>query len=323
MSSVPLLDVNGLVKDFVVRRKTLRAVDDVSFHISSGETLALVGESGSGKSTAALCATLLEKPSRGSVRFDGVDMVTAEPSVRRRLRRDIQFVFQDPSSSLDPRMSVEEIVREPLDIHRVGNADDRRQRVIELLDRVGIDPAAAGRRPASFSGGQRQRIGIARALALQPKLIVCDEPVSALDVSVQAQVINLLVELRAQESLSYLFIAHDLAVVRHIADRIAVMYLGTIVEIGSKAEVFGRPAHPYTAALLSAVPSPEPDRTRERIVLRGEPPSPFDRPDGCVFQQRCWRADDLCRRQRPVLVEIRPGQHTACHHPIDDPGVNT
>jgi oligopeptide/dipeptide ABC transporter ATP-binding protein len=323
MSPVPLLDVHGLVKDFVVRRKKLRAVDNVSFDISSGETLALVGESGSGKSTAALCATLLEKPTGGSVRFDGTDMVAAKPSIRRRLRRDIQFVFQDPSSSLDPRMTVEEIVREPLDIHRVGTPDERRQRAMKLLDRVGIDPAAAQRRPASLSGGQRQRIGIARALALRPKLIVCDEPVSALDVSVRAQIINLLVELRAQESLSYLFIAHDLAVVRHIADRVAVLYLGTIVETGSKAEVFGRPAHPYTAALLSAVPSAEPDRTLERIVLGGDPPSPFDRPEGCVFQQRCWRADELCRRQRPALVEFRPGQQTACHHPIDDPGATT
>jgi len=324
----PLLQVTDLKKHFPIRRGIfsrvagwVKAVDGVSLGIAQGETLALVGESGSGKTTTGRCILRLLEPTSGGVTFDGVDLLSLPPGAMRRMRRQIQVVFQDPYASLNPRMRVGTIVREPLDIHRIGaNRRERDEMVAALLRRVGLDPGMRNRYPHEFSGGQRQRIGVARALALRPRLIVADEPVSALDVSVQAQVINLLIDLQEEFKIAYLFIAHDLAVVERIADRVAVMYLGQIVEVAARAEIFRNPLHPYTRALLQAIPIPDPARARERQVLRGDPPSPAQPPPGCRFHTRCPSAVEACPRIEPPLVEVAPGHWVACHlHP--GPGV--
>jgi oligopeptide/dipeptide ABC transporter ATP-binding protein len=317
-----LLEVRDLVKHYpltrgVVFRKrvgTVHAVDGVTFSVGRGETLGLVGESGCGKSTVARVLLGLERPTGGHALFEGEDIGRMSRSRLGALRREIQIVFQDPYSSLDPRMTVGDIVGEPFAIHADAvPRSDRRRRVQELLEVVGLDPAHVSRYPHQFSGGQRQRIGIARALALRPKLIVCDEPVSALDVSVQAQVVNLLEGLQREFGLAYLFIAHDLSVVRHISDRVAVMYLGRIVETGEQEDLYAHPAHPYTQALLSAVPVPDPDERRERIVLEGDVPSPADPPSGCRFRTRCWKAQELCAREVPELRPRAAAHPDACH----------
>ena len=326
MGDEVILSAKDLVKHYpiktgVIRRTTghVRAVDGVSFDLYRGETLGVVGESGCGKSTLGRLMMRLEEPTSGSLMFDGVDVFAQKGSAMRRLRRDIQIVFQDPYTSLNPRMTVGDIIGEPFDIHpEVAPKGDRRRRVQELLDLVGLSPEHINRYPHQFSGGQRQRIGVARGIALNPKVLICDEPVSALDVSVQAQVINLLEKLQAELGLAYVFIAHDLSVVRHISDRVAVMYLGRIVEIGDDAQIYERPTHPYTQALLSAVPVPDPESagSREQIVLQGDVPSPANPPAGCRFHTRCWRAQELCRTTVPELVPRPDGstEHTsACH----------
>ncbi|HEU4400627.1 MAG TPA: dipeptide ABC transporter ATP-binding protein [Candidatus Polarisedimenticolia bacterium] len=321
MSASGLLEVRDLVKHFPIRRGlfarpsgSVRAVDGVSLRVAPGETLALVGESGSGKTTTGRCILRLLEPTSGAVRFGGVDLLGLSPRDMRRMRRQIQVIFQDPYASLNPRMRVGTIVREPLEIHRIGaGRKERDAMVARLLERVGLDPAAMRRFPHEFSGGQRQRIGVARALALRPRLIVADEPVSALDVSVQAQVINLLIDLQEEFGIAYLFIAHDLAVVERIADRVAVMYLGRIAEEAPVEAIFKNPLHPYTKALLQAIPVPDPDRARTREVLRGDLPSPADPPPGCRFQTRCPVAIEVCRRVDPPLVEVAPGRRVACH----------
>ena len=314
----PLLEVRDLQVWFPIlggvwRRRTgwVRAVDGVSFDVARGETLGLVGESGSGKTTTGRAIVRVNRPTGGSIRLGGEDLLALDGETLRKRRRQFQMVFQDPYSSLDPRQTVGEIIGEPLAIHGLPADRDRRRRMRELLDLVNLDAAFADRYPHEFSGGQRQRIGIARALAVEPDLIVCDEPISALDVSVQAQVINLLARLQRDLGLTYLFIAHDLAVIRHIADRVAVMYLGRIVEIAPVDELFARPAHPYTLALLSAVPVPDADveRTRRRVILTGDIPSPADPPAGCHFHTRCWLYDrlgrpDRCATDDPVLAVL-------------------
>ncbi len=315
-----LLDVRGLKKYFPIRRGVfsrvsgyVRAVDGVDLWLRPGETLGLVGESGSGKTTTGRCILRLLEPTEGSVVFDGVDLLKLPPADMRRMRRQIQVIFQDPYSSLNPRMRIGTIVGEPLTIHKIAKGSEREQRVADLLKRVGLDPSAMKRYPHEFSGGQRQRIGIARALALKPKLIVCDEPVSALDVSVQAQVVNLLMDLQEEFSLTYLFIAHDLSVVEHISDRVAVMYLGKIVEVADAEQLYKDPKHPYTQALLSAVPVPDPTATSRRIALKGELPSPAAPPPGCAFHPRCPVAVDVCSREEPRLSDSGRGHLASCH----------
>jgi oligopeptide transport system ATP-binding protein len=309
-----LVRVRGLVKHFPVEGSddVVRAVDGVTFEILRGETLGLVGESGCGKSTVGRCVLRLIEPTAGAVEFDGRDVLATNGGELRALRREMQIIFQDPYASLNPRMRVREIVGEPLVIHGLKDKEERRARVGELLKKVGLDPEYMSRYPHEFSGGQRQRIGIARALALNPKLIVADEPVSALDVSVQAQVVNLLQDLQQEFGLTYLFISHGLAVVEHISTRVAVMYLGRIVEVADAAELYSNPLHPYTQALLSAIPVPDPTRKRERIILTGDVPTPINPPSGCRFRTRCPWAIAECAEVDPDLREISPGHTAAC-----------
>lgn len=313
-SEKTLVSVRHLVKHFPVEKSddVVQAVDDVSFHLTQGETLGLVGESGCGKSTVGRCLLRLIEPTSGEVLFEGENIMSLPNNKMQGLRREMQIIFQDPYASLNPRLSVRSIVAEPLKIHKIGNSKEQNDRVSELLQKVGLDPDYANRYPHEFSGGQRQRIGIARALALNPKLIICDEPVSALDVSVQAQVVNLLQTLQDEFGLTYLFISHGLAVVKHISDRVAVMYLGKIVETCSADELYALPLHPYTKALLSAIPEPDPTRKRDRIVLKGDIPTPINPPSGCRFRTRCPIAIDECAKVVPELRQITPGHYAAC-----------
>jgi oligopeptide transport system ATP-binding protein len=316
-----LLRVENLVKHFPIMRGifqkqvgAVRAVDDVSFEVKRGETLGLVGESGCGKSTTGRAILQLYRPTSGSVYYDGVDLVKLKGEELRKMRRKMQMIFQDPYASLNPRMTVGEIIREPLLVHSVASDAEANDRVKQLLELVRLNPSFATRYPHEFSGGQRQRIGIARALALQPSFIVCDEPISALDVSIQAQVVNLLEELQDKFGLTYLFIAHDLSMVRHISDRVAVMYLGVVVEMTTRDELYYNPLHPYSQALLSAVPIPDPvaESTRKRTILVGDVPSPANPPSGCRFRTRCPIAEPLCAEKRPEFREVKPGHFAAC-----------
>jgi oligopeptide/dipeptide ABC transporter ATP-binding protein len=316
----PFLVVRDLKKYFPVRkgfwsgeRAEVRAVDGVSFAIGHGETLGLVGESGCGKSTTARLILRLLEPTTGEVYLDKTAVFKANKEEMRQLRRKMQIVFQDPYSSLDPRMSVKEIVGEGLVIHRLARGKERTERVVELLEMVGLGREHLGRYPHEFSGGQRQRIGIARALAVGPELLIADEPISALDVSIQAQVINLFEDLQKALNLTYLFIAHDLRVVKHISDRVAVMYLGQIVELADSDELYRNPLHPYTQALLSAIPVTDPKTKRQRIILEGDPPSPIHVPTGCRFHPRCPKRFDRCDTEVPVLREVSPGHWVSCH----------
>ncbi|WP_238719724.1 ABC transporter ATP-binding protein [Nitratireductor alexandrii] len=321
-----LLEVRDLSKTYTIsqslitrRKQVLRAVDGVSFSLKRGETLALVGESGCGKSTTARLAMRLIEPSAGTVRFDGSDIGGLRGAPLRRFRRHMQIIFQDPFASLNPGMTVWQTLEEPLIVNDLGNQATRRARIDEVMRQVGLAPEYAGRYPHEFSGGQRQRIGIARALIVRPQLVVCDEPVSALDVSIQAQVINLLGDLQAQLGLSYLFISHDLAVVKHISDRVAVMYLGKIIETAPKRDFFAMPRHPYSRALLSAIPQPNPRERLNRMALSGEIPNPIDLPQGCRFHPRCPFAVDRCRKEEPTLAEIGTDAAVACHRAADLP----
>ena len=321
--SEDLLTVTNLVKNFELRvnngarrkKRIVQAVTNVSFSVGKGQTLGLVGESGSGKTTVGRCILRLIEPTSGSVEFEGQDLGALKFEELRALRRKMQIVFQDPFASLDPKMTVGASISEPLTVQSVPG--DNADKVIELLELVGLSADHAQRFPHEFSGGQRQRIGVARALALNPALIVLDEPVSALDVSIQAGVINLFEDLQSRLGMSYIFIAHDLSVVRHIADRVAVMYLGKIVEIGEQQAVYEHPTHPYTKALLSAVPLPDPktERSRHRIMLEGDVPSPVNPPSGCRFRTRCWKAQDVCAQEEPMLTVRPSGQMSACHFP--------
>ena len=323
MSNPPLIRVQNLKVYFPVRQgillqKTIgfvKAVDNITFEIYPGETFSIVGESGCGKSTTGRAILQLETPSAGNIYFEDRDLTVLSPNALQQMRRRIQMIFQDPYASLNPRMTVGKMIAEPLMIHRLCTAKQAKQRVQELLTLVGLNPTVFNRYPHEFSGGQRQRIGIARALALHPDFIVCDEPIAALDVSIQAQIINLLQSLQQKLNLTYLFIAHDLSVVRHISDRIAVMYLGKIVELTNAIELYDNPLHPYTKALLSAVPQPNPKQQRQqaRILLSGEVPSPLSPPSGCRFQTRCPFAVETCRQVEPQWQEVNPGHFVACH----------
>ncbi len=326
-ADTPLLELRDVGKFFRARQgifntrraATVRAVDGVSFAIQPGETLALVGESGSGKSTVARLALRLIDPSAGSIRFQGTDITRSGERQLRALRRSMQMVFQDPYASLNPRMNVRQILEEPLIVHGLGKAEERHHRVDELLALVNLSPYHGNRYPHEFSGGQRQRIGIARALALEPQLVVCDEPVSALDVSIQAQVVNLLQDLQRRLGLAYLFIAHDLAVVKHMADRVAVMYLGKLMELAPADALFATPRHPYTRMLLSAIPRPDPDYRLERQAVVGELPSPTNPPSGCRFHTRCPYVIARCRTEEPVLTDDSQGHAVACHRADEIP----
>ncbi len=320
----PLLKVEHLSKEFPAEagmlagkfsKRVVSAVNDISFEIHEGETFGLVGESGCGKSTTGRSIMRLTKPTAGKVYFQGRDIASMSHKELKEMRRDMQFIFQDPYASLNPRMTIGEIISEPMTIHNVGTKEERMKTVRELLDVVGLNPEHINRYPHEFSGGQRQRIGIARAFALKPKLIICDEPVSALDVSIQAQVLNLLKDLQDRYGTAYLFIAHDLSVVQHISDRVAVMYLGKIVEVSDWKTLYTEPYHPYTQSLLSAVPVPDPDvqKTRSRIILAGDPPSPIDPPSGCRFHTRCPIAQAICSQEQPEFREVAPGHKCACH----------
>lgn len=320
MAETPLLEVKHLKKHFPIKggvfSKTIGyvyAVDDVNFTLEKGETLGLVGESGCGKSTTGRTILRLIEPTDGAIYFEGQDITTLDKSAMRALRREMQIIFQDPYASLNPRMTVGSIIGEPLEIHKIAKGSEKEERVASLLQKVGLRAEDMRKYPHEFSGGQRQRIGIARALALNPKLIVCDEPVSALDVSIQAQVINLLEDLQAEFGLSYLFIAHNLNVVEHISDRVAVMYLGQIVELASDEELYKNPQHPYTEALLSAVPIPDPTVKKKRIILEGDVPSPINPPKGCHFHTRCMYKDKICEEVEPEFKDIGGGHWVACH----------
>ena len=318
-----LLDLKNLVKHFPIKQGivfkrevgSVRAVDGVSFEIKKGETLGLVGESGCGKSTTGRAIMRLFKPTSGDIVFDGVNLVDLPAEEMRKTRKHLQMIFQDPYACLNPRLKIGDMIGEAMVIHRIGSRKEIRERVLSLLEKVGLDPAFYGRYPHEFSGGQRQRIGIARALALEPKLIVCDEPISALDVSIQAQVVNLLEDLQEELGLTFLFIAHDLSMVHHIADRVAVMYLGVIMEIAECTELWDNPLHPYTLALMSAVPIPNPrlEEKRKRIILEGDVPSPINPPSGCRFRTRCPRAVEICGEKEPEMREVAPGHFAACH----------
>ncbi len=318
IQSKPILSVQNLQVTFGRGKKAVQAVAGISFDIYPGETLGLVGESGCGKSTTGRAIMQIEKPSGGHVKLGDIDLISSAPKEARRLRTRLQMIFQDPISSLNPRRKVRDIVAEPLDYWKVVTGDERAAKVDDLLRKVGIDPAVFGHRYArQFSGGQCQRISIARALAMNPEVLICDEVVSALDVSVQAQILNLLEDLKAEYGLSLLFIAHDLAVVKNIADRVAVMYLGKIVEIGGSDEMYEAPHHPYTDLLLSAVVDIDPSKKHERKVLQGEPPSPSNPPSGCRFRTRCPFATELCASTEPEMSEIAPGRFVACHYPLN------
>jgi peptide/nickel transport system ATP-binding protein/oligopeptide transport system ATP-binding protein len=315
-----LLEVKNLSKYFPIKsgvfQRTVgyvKAVDQVSFYIKKGETFGLVGESGCGKSTTGRTILRLIEPTSGEVWFEGKNILELNRREMRKMRKDLQMVFQDPYASLNPTMTVGEIIEEPMQVHKLYTPKERQERVKELMEKVGLNPALVERYPHEFSGGQRQRIGIARALSLNPKLIVADEPVSALDVSVQAQVVNLLEDLQEEFELTYIFIAHDLSVVKHISDRVGVMYLGRMVEMAPKKKLYEEPAHPYTQALLSAVPVPNPKTKRERIILKGDVPSPANPPRGCAFHPRCPKAFDRCKEERPELIHIGNEQYVACH----------
>jgi len=320
MAETPLLEVKHLKKHFPIKggvfSKTIGyvyAVDDINFTLGKGETLGLVGESGCGKSTTGRTILRLIEPTDGAIYFEGQDITTLDKSAMRALRREMQIIFQDPYASLNPRMTVGSIIGEPLEIHKIAKGSEKEERVASLLQKVGLRAEDMRKYPHEFSGGQRQRIGIARALALNPKLIVCDEPVSALDVSIQAQVINLLEDLQTEFGLSYLFIAHNLNVVEHISDRVAVMYLGQIVELASDEELYKNPQHPYTEALLSAVPIPDPTVKKKRIILEGDVPSPINPPKGCHFHTRCMYKDKICEEVEPEFKDIGGGHWVACH----------
>ncbi len=316
----PLLQVENLVRHFhregggfVSRGERVHAVDGVSFELHAGKTLGLVGESGCGKTSAGRVILGLDQPTSGKVRFEGGSVTGLAPAAWRALRRDMQMIFQDPVGALDPRMTVGRQIMEPLEIHGVGDANGRQRLMREMLDAVGLPEELAERYPHEISGGQQQRVGVARALILKPRLVVCDEPVSALDVSVQAQVINLLARLQREFSVAYLFISHDLKIVRHLSHRVAVMYLGQIVELADRDELFNRPLHPYTQALIAAVPVPDPVLRRKRILLHGDPPSPVNPPAGCRFHTRCPIAERVCREKAPVLEKAFAGHSVACH----------
>lgn len=315
-----ILKIENLKKYFPIYagvfQKTVgyvKAVDGISFDVKQGETISLVGESGCGKSTTGRSILRLIEPTEGNIFFEGENLVEIDEEKMRLKRRDLQIVFQDPFASLNPRHTIQRIIEEPLIVHKIGNSSERKNRVYELLETVGLNRDQAKRYPHQFSGGQRQRIGIARALSLNPKLIVADEPVSALDVSIQSQVLNLMEDLQEQFNLTYIFISHDLSVVRHISDRVGVMYLGNLVELAEKDKLYEHPLHPYTQALLSAVPVPDPDFKQERIILSGDVPSPANPPEGCKFHTRCKYKMDICEKQKPNFVDISDGHFVACH----------
>ncbi|MFZ4453345.1 ABC transporter ATP-binding protein [Salibacterium aidingense] len=322
-----LLEVNNLKQYFPIKGgvfgrtvNQVKAVDDITFHVNEGETLSIVGESGCGKSTTGRAVLRLDDPTSGEINFDGENLLQLNKRQMREKRKDLQIIFQDPYASINPRQTVRQVLEEAMAIQNVLPKSERLDKILELLDIVGLGPHQLDRFPHEFSGGQRQRVGIARALAVDPKFIICDESVSALDVSIQAQILNLLKQLQREYHLTYLFIAHDLGVVRHISDRVAVMYLGNIVEIGEKQEIFDNPKHPYTKSLLSAIPVPEPDRKQERIVLKGDVPSPIDPPSGCRFHTRCPFATEKCKNEVPKLrkTETMTGTHQAACHYIED-----
>ncbi|MGE5701594.1 MAG: ABC transporter ATP-binding protein [Clostridia bacterium] len=315
-----LLEVNNLHVHFPVKKGILqrtkgfvRAVDDISFDVARGETFGLVGESGCGKSTTGRAILNLIKPTSGQVLFGGEDLATIAPGLMREKRKDLQMVFQDPYASLNPRLTVEQILEEPLKAHNIGDSAERRRKIIEMMDVCGLNSAYLKRYAHEFSGGQRQRICIARALILKPQLIVADEPVSALDVSIQSQILNLLQDLQEEFKLTYLFISHDLAVVNHLCNRLGVMYLGRMAELGTAEKIYAKPLHPYTESLLSAIPSADPREKKERILLRGEVPSPANPPTGCAFVTRCPKAIDMCKKERPKLLKVEEDHLVACH----------
>jgi oligopeptide transport system ATP-binding protein len=318
--SEPLLQVKGLKKYFPItggvfgkKISEVKAVDDVTFTVYKGETLGIVGESGCGKSTTGRMLLRLIEPTEGSIVFEGKEVTKLSKSELRKMRRDMQMIFQDPFASLNPRHTVEKILEEPLVVHGIGSKEERKKRVQEMLEVVGLGPYHAKRYPHQFSGGQRQRIGIARALMTNPKLIIADEPVSALDVSIQAQVLNLLEDLQKEFGLTYIFIAHDLGVVRHISDRVGVMYLGRLVELADSDQLYESPKHPYTKALLSAVPIPDPEYKKESQLLSGDLPNPANPPQGCAFHTRCSACMDICKQKRPEMKEVEKGHYVACH----------